>query len=342
MSLLLGCNDVREVVMTHHVAVVLPCFRVKAHILGVIEKIGPEVSSIYVVDDRCPDDSGDFVLEHCADPRVRVLKNPHNLGVGGAVMAGYKAAIAGGARIIVKVDGDGQMDPRLVPKLITPIVKGRADYCKGNRFYDLEHIRRMPKLRLFGNAALSLLSKLSTGYWSLFDPTNGFTAIDARVAAHLPMHRMSQRYFFETDMLFRLNTLRAAVVDVPMDACYGDEVSNLRVGRILPEFLLKHSRNFCKRFFYNYILRDMSLASLEFVAGLAMILFGVVYGGIHWYASTTTGEPATSGTIMIASLPIISGIQFVLAFFAFDISSVPSQPIGDLLFDASEQLGAPK
>jgi dolichol-phosphate mannosyltransferase len=337
MSLLHSCNEAPEGGITHHVAVVLPCFRVKAHILSVIKMIGPEISSIYVVDDRCPDDSGNFVLEHCVDPRVRVLKNPHNLGVGGAVMAGYKAAIADGARIIVKVDGDGQMDPRLIPKLIMPIVKGRADYCKGNRFYDLEHIRRMPKLRLFGNAGLSLLSKLSTGYWSLFDPTNGFTAIDARVAAHLPMHRMSQRYFFETDMLFRLNTLRAVVIDVPMDAYYGDEVSNLKVGRVLPEFLIKHSRNFCKRFFYNYILRDMSLASLEFIVGLIMILFGVVYGGIHWYASTTTGEPASSGTIMIASLPIISGIQFVLAFFAYDISSGPSQPIGDLLFDVCDR-----
>jgi len=336
MTVLPGRNDVFDGVMTPHVAVVLPCFRVKAHILGVIEKIGPEVSSIYVVDDQCPDESGNFVLEYCVDPRVRVLKNPQNLGVGGAVMAGYQAAIADGARIIVKVDGDGQMDPRLIPKLIMPIVKGRADYCKGNRFYDLEHIRRMPKLRLFGNAALSLMSKLSTGYWSVFDPTNGYTAIDARVAAHLPLQRISQRYFFETDMLFRLNTLRAVVIDVPMDAYYGDEVSSLRIGKVLPEFLVKHSRNFCKRFFYNYILRDMSLASLEFIAGLAMIMFGVVFGGMHWYASIATGEPATPGTIMIASLPIISGIQFLLAFFAYDISTAPSQPISDLLFDVHE------
>ncbi len=151
------------------------------------------------------------------------------------------------------------------------------------------------------------------------------------------MHRISQRYFFETDMLFRLNTLRAVVIDVPMDAYYGDELSNLRIGRVLPEFLFKHSRNFAKRFFYNYVLRDMSLATLEFVVGLAMLLFGIVYGGINWYASIASGQPATSGTIMIASLPIISGIQFLLAFFAYDISSGPSQPIGDLLFDVRER-----
>ncbi|KRW60860.1 glycosyltransferase family 2 protein [Pseudomonas sp. TTU2014-080ASC] len=323
--------------MTLKVAVVLPCFNVRSHILGVIEKIGPEVSSIYVVDDQCPESTGSFVAEQNKDTRVKVIKNPKNLGVGGAVMAGYQAAIADDADIIVKIDGDGQMDPALLPQLIAPIVEGRADYCKGNRFYDLEHVRQMPKVRLFGNAALSLMSKLSTGYWGLFDPTNGYTAIHARVAAHLPLQRISQRYFFETDILFRLNTLRAVVCDVPMHACYGDEVSGLKISKILPEFLLKHTRNFIKRFFYNYILRDMSLASLELVVGLTMLLFGTIYGGIHWYESSTTGTLASPGTIMIASLPIISGVQFILAFFAYDIAREPTNPIAGLLFDTRKK-----
>lgn len=317
--------------MSMKVAAILPCFKVKSHILDVISRIGNEVSFIYVVDDCCPDGSGDYVEKNSTDPRLRIIKNPVNLGVGGAVMTGYRAAINDGADVIVKIDGDGQMDPSLLPRFISPIIQGHADYTKGNRFYDLANISRMPKLRLFGNAILSLMSKLSTGYWQIFDPTNGYTAINSRVAKHLPMDRISSRYFFESDMLFRLNTLRAAVVDIPMDAFYADEKSNLRIRKILGEFLKKHAINFGKRIFYNYFLRDMSLASLELLVGTAMLLFGVIYGGVQWHAALAMGEPAALGTIMIASLPIISGIQFLLAFFSFDIAATPSRAISDLL-----------
>lgn len=317
--------------MSKSIAVVLPCYKVREHILGVISKIGQEVSHIYAVDDCCPDKSGAFVEANCSDPRVRVVYNSVNLGVGGAVMAGYRAAIDNGADIIVKIDGDGQMDPALLPKIIFPIVKGKADYTKGNRFYDLSHIGRMPAARLFGNAVLSLMSKLSTGYWQTFDPTNGYTAIDARVADHLPFERISQRYFFETDMLFRLNTLRAVVVDVPMDAHYGDEVSNLKIKDIVGEFMAKHTRNFFKRIFYNHFLRDMSLAALELSAGVMLLLFGLIYGSIHWFTGFASGQVTPTGTIMIASLSLLSGLQFMLAFFSYDIAATPTQPIGDLL-----------
>ena len=312
------------------IAVVIPCFKVKAHILDVIGKIGPEVWRIYVVDDCCPEGSGDHVSRFCDDPRVKVIRNQVNAGVGGAVIAGYRSAIADGANIIVKIDGDGQMDPAILPRIVNPIIKGRADYTKGNRFYDLRYIHRMPVVRLIGNAALSFMSKLSTGYWKLFDPTNGYTAIDARVAAHLPFDRISQRYFFETDMLFRLNTLRAVVTDVPMDAFYGEEESNLRIRQIIGEFLGKHTRNFFKRIFYNYFLRDVSLASLELLAGVILLCFGIIFGLVQWYSAAITGEATPLGTIMLATLPILSGLQFLLAFFSYDISSTPALSISEL------------
>lgn len=313
------------------IAVVIPCFKVKAHILDVIEKIGPEVWRVYMVDDCCPEGSGEHVSKFCDDPRVNIIRNVVNAGVGGAVIAGYRSAIADGADIIVKIDGDGQMDPAILPRMVSPIIKGRADYTKGNRFYDLRHIQRMPAARLFGNAALSFMSKLSTGYWKLFDPTNGYTAIDARVAAHLPLERISQRYFFETDMLFRLNTLRAMVVDVPMDAFYGDENSNLHIRQIIGEFLAKHTRNFFKRIFYNYFLRDVSLASLELLAGVILLSFGIIFGLVQWYSAAVTGEATPLGTIMLATLPVLSGLQFLLAFFSYDISSTPASSISSLL-----------
>ena len=316
--------------MTHtdpKIAVVIPSYKVRSHILGVIEQIGPEVIKIYVVDDCCPEASGDFVSSNCRDERVTVIRNSENQGVGGAVMTGYRAAIADGMGIIVKVDGDGQMDPSLVPDFVAPIAAGDADYTKGNRFFDLEEVRSMPKLRVLGNAALSFMTKLSSGYWDLFDPTNGYTAIHADVARLLPFRKISRRYFFETDMLFRLNTIRAVVVDIPMSAKYGDEISNLKISKVVSEFWFKHIRNFWKRIFYNYYLRDMSLASIELPIGLGMLFFGSLFGGYKWYFSARTGMFSSAGTVMLSALPIIVGIQLLLSFLGHDIKSVPTRPL---------------
>lgn len=312
--------------IVQEIAVVIPTYRARNNILGVIKEIGPDVARIYVVDDFCPDGSGDFVAANCKDDRVSVIKHTENQGVGGAVMTGYKAAIEDGIDILVKIDSDGQMDPALIMNFVAPIVNGEADYTKGNRFFDLEKVRSMPKVRLFGNAVLSLMCKLSSGYWNLFDPTNGYTAIHADVARHLPFNKISRRYFFETDILFRLNTLRAVVVDVPMDAKYGDEVSNLKISKIIGEFFTKHVRNFSKRIFYNYYLRDMSLASIELPVGLVLLGFGSIYGGYHWVHSAQAGVPTPAGTVMLSALPILAGIQLLLGFVGYDVSSVPTRP----------------
>ena len=312
---------------THRVAVVIPSYKVTSQILPVIEAIGPEVWRIYVVDDKCPDGSGAFVSTGCNDPRVVVLFHDVNQGVGGAVMTGYQRAIEDGADVMVKVDGDGQMDPSFITSFVWPIITGQADYTKGNRFFNLEKIREMPTLRLFGNTVLSFMTKLSSGYWDLFDPTNGYTAIHADVARRLPFDKISRRYFFETDMLFRLNTIRAVVVDVPMDARYADEVSNLRISQIAGEFLVKHMRNFGKRLFYNYYLRDLSVASVELPLGLLLLVFGIVFGGWHWFLSFQNGVAASAGTVMLSALPNLMGLQLVLAFLNYDIASVPYRPI---------------
>lgn len=309
------------------IAVVIPCFRVRDHVLGVIAAIGSEVHSIYCVDDACPDGVGDFIEASCDDPRVRVIRHSTNMGVGGAVMSGYEAAIEDSATIIVKIDGDGQMDPALLPLFIEPILRGDADYTKGNRFWDLRVITRMPLMRRIGNLGLSFMTKASSGYWDVFDPTNGYTAIHARVAERLPYRSISKRYFFETDMLFRLNTIRAAVIDIPMDAKYEDEKSNLKISKILVEFLWKHTRNGVKRIFYNYFLRDFSVASIELIAGVVLTLFAVFFGGYHWVKSASVGGVTAVGTIMIATVAAISGLQFLLAFIGYDVANVPRRAI---------------
>ena len=311
-----------------NIAVVIPCFRVRSQILAVLEAIPPDVTSVYVVDDACPSASGDWVAANCEDPRVHVLWHTDNLGVGGATITGLRQALADGAEIVVKLDGDGQMDPARIALLVQPIADGMADYTKGNRFYDPSDLAGMPKVRLVGNAALSFLAKLSTGYWQCFDPTNGFVAIHAEVARRLPLDRLHRRYFFETDMLFRLNTLRARVIDVPMPAIYGDEESSLRILRSIPTFLGGHLRNMVKRIGYNYFLRDFNLASFELIIGFALLLFGTTYGLAHWGAGSVA---ASAGVVMLSGLPVILGLQFLLAFLAYDIQSAPTGAIHPLL-----------
>jgi glycosyltransferase involved in cell wall biosynthesis len=309
------------------VAIVIPCFRVKAHILDVLARIGPECHKVYVVDDCCPEGTGSHVKEHCSDARVTVLQTPQNQGVGGAMILGFQQAIVDGWTVVVKIDGDGQMDPRHIERFIQPILQGEADYTKGNRFYSLEMLTGMPTVRLLGNAALSFMSKLSTGYWNIFDPTNGFTAIHVRTLAVLPLDKISRRYFFESDMLFRLNISRAVVADIPMFSIYANEKSNLKIHQVFNVFLFRHITNTLKRFFYCYILRDFSAASVYLLFGTALFLFGTIFGSVQWWELASAGKIATPGTVMLAGLPVILGLQLLIGFLASDMSNVPTRPL---------------
>jgi dolichol-phosphate mannosyltransferase len=313
------------------IAVVIPCYRETPHVLAVLAAIGEEVRHVLVVDDACPDGTGRHVRAYCKDPRVEVLTHDRNKGVGGATITGYRRGLELGADIIVKVDGDAQMDPAMIPVLVRPIAAGEADYAKGNRFHQFFAVGGMPPVRVTGNMMLSFLSKLSSGYWDIFDPTNGFTAIHARVARALPLEKISEGFFFESDMLFRLGLMRAVVRDIPMQARYGNETSAISIPRIIPEFLIKHTVNTWKRIYYAYFVREFSFASIQLVLGKLMLLFGVVYGAYWWHHSTVTGVPATAGTVVLAALPIILGSQFLIAFIHHDTRSVPRMPVHPIL-----------
>ena len=310
------------------IAVVIPCYRVRDQVESLLARIGDEVSHIYCIDDACPENSSEIIERMAAsDSRIQLIRHEENQGVGGAVVSGYRRAIEDGAEILVKIDGDGQMDPARIGQVAGPIQYGEADYVKGNRFFRLEGLRAMPWIRLVGNAGLSFLTKLSTGYWNLFDPTNGFTAIHRSIVQSLPLDKISSRYFFESDMLFRLNTVRAVIVDVPMNARYGDDRSSLNVTRSLFEFPIRHLTNTFKRLFYNYYLRNFSVASIHLVLGTVLLFFGASFGVTHWIHNSQTGQVTPSGTVMVAALPLILGTQFVLNFIAFDMANVPRDPI---------------
>jgi dolichol-phosphate mannosyltransferase len=309
------------------VAAVIPCYKEKDRVGAVLHKFGDRVAHIIVVDDACPEGTGAYVRENHQDPRIHVVVHDANQGVGGATMTGYAKALELGADIIVKVDGDGQMDPAKIESLIRPIVAGRADYAKGNRFYNLDGISAMPLTRLIGNLILSFASKMSSGYWKIFDPTNGFTAIHARVAQLLPVDRIAKGYFFESDILFHLGVLRAVVMDVPIEAIYGDEKSHLSIPKILLPFVWKHSGNLLRRIFYTYFLRDFSAASLELILGLILSGFGAIYGTVKWYESFLTGVPAATGVVILAALPVLVGSFLLISFINYDVQNQPEAPL---------------
>jgi len=312
------------------IAVVVPCYRVGDRVLSVLSGMGPEVNAVFCVDDGCPDGSAELIRKGCTDPRVTVITHARNMGVGGAVITGYRAALEAGATVVVKLDGDGQMDPGLIPYFTGPVLKGRADYTKGNRFTKPADLRGMPPVRLLGNSVLSLFIKLSSGYWNVLDPTNGYTAIHSDVLRRLPLDRVSENYFFESDMLFHLRMIDAVVLDLPMVAKYEGEPSSLRCWKVLPGFALRNIRNTVVRFFYTYFIRDFSLATLMLLLGSLLLSFGSIFGIVQWIRSVSTGVPASAGTVMLAGLPVITGLQLLLGFLGYDISSVPRTPLSTL------------
>jgi len=273
------------------VAVVIPSFRAAGTIGGVLGAIGPEVQRVYVVDDGCPDSTGERALRDNPDPRVTVLNNPRNLGVGGAMKRGYARALADGAEIVVKLDADGQMDPRHIPRLIAPILAGSADYAKGNRLAPARlmpsgtsprALREMPFTRRLANIAFSALHKAATGYWRIGDPANGYTAIDARALDRIGIDALADCFFFETDMLYRLNLVDAVVTDVPLPARYPGGASTLSLRRIALRFAGLTANRCLRRLRGKYFSGAWNLGSLKLSGAMATIAAAAGLAGWRW------------------------------------------------------------
>jgi glycosyltransferase involved in cell wall biosynthesis len=307
-------------------AIVIPAYRAATSVGAVLRAIPSEVRWIVVVDDGGTDDLA-AAVRAVGDPRIDLVTHDANRGVGAAVLSGYARALELGAEIIVKLDADGQMDPADLDALVAPVVAGEADYAKGNRFLHERELRTMPAGRRYGNVGLSFFTKLATGYWPVFDPTNGYTAIHASVIGMLDHANIAQRYFFETSMLIELSRVRAVVVDVYVPARYSGEVSSLRSARAARDFPGPLLRAFVRRVRSQYFVRDFTAASLYIVAGLIGLVFGTAWGAWHWAASFQTGVPATTGTVMIAVLPIMLAVQLLLQAATLDIQGVPTRPI---------------
>ncbi len=309
---------------SERICVVIPCYRVAPFIEKVIQQLPPWVSKVVAVDD-CSLDETVEVLERIDDPRLVVVRHEKNQGVGGAMLTGYRKGIEEGATILVKMDGDDQMPVEHLYSLVQPIVSGRSDYSKANRFVQTGPLQQMPLLRRMGNLGLSFLTKAASGYWNIFDPTNGYTAIDADVLGAIDDSQVHHGYFFESGMLIELNLQRAVVADVDVPARYGEEESSLSILKTLIEFPVHLFRLFLRRVWQRYFVRNFSVASLFLVAGLILMIFGATWGAVFWAISVKAGVPATTGTVMIAVLPIMLGFQLLLQFVVFDVQDIPRQ-----------------
>lgn len=302
--------------------VVIPAYNVAGRIREVIEGIPPFVDAVTIVHD-CSTDGTLESIRASVDPRVTVIQHAVNQGVGGSMISGFAEALRHGEGIIVKMDGDGQMDPAQLPRLLDPIIDGRCDYAKGNRFLFHRELAAMPKLRLFGNFVLTFLTKLASGYWNVFDPQNGYVAVPAAVLRRLDLDRIARRYFFENDMLINLNIFNFRVMDVPMPAWYGPERSAMRVRWILFSFPFHLFHGYWYRFYQKHVLRDFSAVALFMLTGLPLLAFGVGFGAYTWLQSYLRNEFASTGTVMLSVLPLIIGFELILQALALEINQTP-------------------
>ena len=304
------------------ISVVIPTYKVSKHIKDVVDALPNFIDNIIVVDDKCPQESSNIVKNL---DKVVLVNHNINQGVGGAVISGYRKALELNSDVVVKVDGDGQMDSKYIESLILPLIENKADYTKGNRFNDFQALNSMPKIRLFGNSVLSFMVKVASGYWNIMDPTNGFTAITSKAINGLNFDGLAKRYFFETDMLINLNLENCVVKDIPIPAKYENEESNLNIKNVMMTFPQKMLKGLAKRIFYKYYIYDFNMASVYLLFGLPMFLFGMIFGSYRWIVAIIQNIENSTGTIMLAVLPIILGVQFILQAISIDMNNIPKK-----------------
>jgi dolichol-phosphate mannosyltransferase len=306
------------------IAVVVPCYQAGRHIAAVVQSLPPWIDDVIVVDDGSSPPVAP-ALDDVAEPRLHLVRHEVNQGLARAMATGYRAALARGAQIVVKMDGDGQMDPRHLPQLLAPVLDGTADLSKGNRFLHRRLMVQMPLVRRAGNVALSFLAKAATGYWPIFDPTNGYTAVRRELLDAIDLDRLGPGYFFEISLLREACLAGAAAADVPIAARYGDEVSQLSIRRVLVAFPIHLAGSIARRLALRYFLWDFSPVGACLVAGVPLLTFGVVFGLWQWVARMGTPTPTPTGTLLLAALPLVIGFQLLLQAWVMDIANTPSR-----------------
>lgn len=301
---------------------VIPCYKVENQIEKVVSDIPECISTIILVNDASPDNTGNIINQlEKKHAHVIALHHEKNQGVGGAMISGFEKAMEIDSDIIIKIDGDGQMDARYLPQMITSISESTYQYVKGNRFYNRKMLKQMPALRRMGNLIMSFLLKSASGYWQISNPTNGYFAIQRKTLDEIDLKRLSKRFFFECSLLIELYYTGARIKDMAMPAIYKNEKSNLSITKTILSFPPKIGMAFIRRIWLRYFIYDFSIASIYIFFGINLFLFGLIFGLVKWihYASIQIAAP--TGTIMISVLTFILGFQMLLAAIQYDITA---------------------
>lgn len=305
----------------HRIMVVVPAHNERALIGKTISTMPDFVDHIIVVDDCSSDDTAAVALA-VGDARVDVLRHEKNLGVGGAIISGHKRAMDIGGDVNVVMAGDAQMDPDYLASLLDPIVDEGYGFSKANRFFSMESFASMPKHRIFGNVVLSFMTKLASGYWHLFDPQNGYTAIRQEALQRLKLDSIARGYHFENDLLINLSILNVRAKDVPIPAVYGTEVSGIKLRRVIPRLSVALFNGFWKRIWLKYVLWSFSPIALLLFTSIFLILVGTGFG-IFAVVNTLGSRSATAGTVLLSVGPLMTGIYMLIQALVLDIQETP-------------------
>jgi len=313
----------------HRIAVVVPAFNEELMVQRTLTTMPDFVDRIIAIDDGSSDATYSKIEEVAAgDSRVVCLRNPDNQGLGATLVHGYRFLLDSEdkqdeADVVAIMAGDGQMDPDNLHLLLDQIVDGSHDVAKGNRFIGHHQaLKKMPKYRLIGNIVMTLLTKLASGYWSVFDTQNGYYAIHTEVLRQIDLSRIGRGYEVENSFLIEANIVEARLTDVPMPAVYGDETSTLRLRHFIPRVLRLITVGFFRRIWHRYVVTNFSPVALFLFTGLFLTLWGVAFG--IWALVQTIGpDVATTGTVMLSVAPFLMGFQLLLAALILDILNEP-------------------
>jgi glycosyltransferase involved in cell wall biosynthesis len=303
------------------VAVVVPAHDEEALIGDTLAGIPEFVDRVYVVDDHSSDATA-ARAEEIGDPRVEVIAHERNEGVGAAIVTGYRRALAEGIDVTAVMAADGQMDPADLESLVAAVARGEVDYAKANRLFTGQAWQLMPRHRYLGNAVLSMLTKIASGYWHVADSQSGYTAISRQTLERLDLDRIYRRYGFPNDMLVHLNVWNARVRDFPSRPIYGHgERSEIRLWRVVPTIAWLLLKGFFWRLREKYVIRDFHPLVFFYALGIVLTVTGLVLGG--WIALDRIffGGDITAGTATLVALLLISGTQFALFAMWFDMDS---------------------
>ena len=310
--------------MNNKIAAIIPTFKTEKTALRVANNLLDFVDIVICVDDKCPLNTGKIIEKgRKDDKRIIVLYHDENKGVGGATKTGIKYALDLNYEIIIKIDSDGQMSPNDIPRLIEPLKSGQCGLSKGNRFTDNELLINMPIIRLLGNIFLSFITKLSTGYWELFDPTNGFIAMNNKTAKLIKLDKVDDRFFFESDILFRCSLSDVVIFDIPIEANYRNEVSSLNPIKQVFPFLIKHTKCTFKRILYHYFIRDFNPGSISLILGIFSGIIGIYIGISRFVITIMTGETTPFGIQVLFLTCILISNQLLISFIFYDSTQRP-------------------